>query len=389
MTRRIFPLCVFYFASFAALGAFAPFFPRWLEARGIHGFAMGLILATIPAMGLVGPPLVGIVADALGFHGGLLRLTCLGACLTLVLLAVVGALGMKLSFLGLFIVVLAHAAFRSPMVVMADVVAIEQAPKAGASYARVRSWGSLGSLAAAVGVGRIIDPVSPTALPAAVAAPLLVALLATFALPRRDKTPRLPLGAEARSLAASADVPLFLGAAFVSELALSSYDVCFALRLGHLGASSAFIGGAWAVGVVSEIALLAVAGRLISRFMPSRLIVVALVIAAIRCALLGSLKSLPIIAAIQPLHALSIALWWISCISYLKARVTEHALASAQGLFAAVTAAGSVAGMLLWGTLYRQAGGRTTFIIAALVALFAAGLALVWATRAHEVRQAV
>jgi MFS transporter, PPP family, 3-phenylpropionic acid transporter len=389
MTRRIFPLCVFYFASFAALGAFAPFFPRWLEARGVEGLAMGMVLATTPAMGLVGPPLVGIVADALGLHGRILRLTCFGACLTLALLAGIGAVGLRLSFFWLFAVVLAHAAFRSPMVVMADVVAIEQAPKAGTSYARVRSWGSLGSLAAAAGVGRIIDPVSPIAFPLAVAAPLFIALLSTFALPERERTPRLPMGAEARSLLASPDVPIFLGTAFVSEIALSSYDVCFSLRLGQLGASSAFIGGAWAAGVVSEIALMAVAGRLISRFMPSRLIVAALLVAALRYVLLGSLRSLPIIAAIQPLHALSIALWWISSISYIKARVTEHLLASAQGLFAAVTAAGSVTGMLLWGTLYRNAGGPATFNVAALVALCAAGLALGWATRAHEVRQGV
>ena len=41
MARRILPLRVFYFASFAALGAFAPFFPKWLVARGVQGFAMG------------------------------------------------------------------------------------------------------------------------------------------------------------------------------------------------------------------------------------------------------------------------------------------------------------------------------------------------------------
>jgi PPP family 3-phenylpropionic acid transporter len=389
MTRRILPLRVFYFASFAALGAFAPFFPRWLAARGIQGLAMGVILATLPAMGFVGPPLAGILADALGRHGRLLRITSVGAFLALVALALVGRLGVRVTFLGLFAMVLAHAAFRSPMVVMADVVAIEQAPLAGVSYGRIRNWGSLGSLVGAIGVGRIIDPASPTALPAAVAAPLFLAVLATFALPEHDEPPPRPLREEARALAASADVPIFLGAAFVSETALSSYDVGFALRLGDLGASSAFIGGAWALGVASEIVLMACAGWLIRRFTPPRLIVAALLVAALRCALIGSLSSLPVIAAIQPLHALSIALWWISCVSYIKARVAPHARGSAQGLFAAVTAAGSVTGMLVWGTLYRVVGGQATFGIAALVAVSAAALALVWTTRAHEVREVV
>jgi predicted MFS family arabinose efflux permease len=134
---------------------------------------------------------------------------------------------------------------------------------------------------------------------------------------------------------------------------------------------------------------MACAGWLIRRFTPPRLIVAALLVAALRCALLGTLRSLPVLAAIQPLHALSIALWWISSVSYIKARVAPHALGSAQGLFAAVTAAGSVTGMLVWGTLYRALGGRATFGVAGVVALCAAGLALVWTGRAHEVRQVV
>jgi PPP family 3-phenylpropionic acid transporter len=143
------------------------------------------------------------------------------------------------------------------------------------------------------------------------------------------------------------------------------------------------------VGVVSEIALMAAAGRLIARFTSSRLVVAALVVGAARCALLGSLRSLPVIAALQPLHALSTALFWISAVSYIKARVAPHVLASAQGLFAAVMAAGSVTGMLFWGTLYSHAGGPAMFTVASIVALGAAGLGLLWTTRACEVRQVV
>jgi PPP family 3-phenylpropionic acid transporter len=386
---RILHLRVLYFCSFAALGAFAPFFPKWLAARGVEGIGMGAILATLPAMALVGPPLVGIAADALGRHHGLLRLTSLGAFLALLALAIVGALGLKVTFVGLFALVLLHAAFRSPMVVMADVVAIDQAPKAGVPYGQVRSWGSVGSLVGAIGVARVVDPSSPVGLPAAVATLLFLAVLATFTLPDHEAPPHVPLRAEARVLASSPDIPIFLGTAFVSEIALSSYDVGFALRLGELGASAGFIGAAWAAGVASEIVLMSCAGWLIRRFTPARLVVAALLVAALRCALLGSVRSLGVIAAIQPLHALSIALWWISSISYIKGRVAPHAMASAQGLFAAVTGAGSVAGMLLWGTLWRIGGGRATFGGAAMVALGAAVVAVAWTARAHEVRHVV
>src|SRR5262249_10311318 len=161
------------------------------------------------------------------------------------------------------------------------------------------------------------------------------------------------------------------------------------LRFRELGASPAFIGGAWALGIVSEIVLMAGATWLIRRFSSTRLIVAALLAAALRSVLVGSLRALPLLAAIPPLHALSTAPFWISAIAYIKARVTPSALASAQGLFAAVIAMGSVTGMLLWGTLYRYGGGRVMFGAASIVALGAALLGAVWTTRAHEVREAL
>jgi PPP family 3-phenylpropionic acid transporter len=202
MAPRILSLRLFYFASFAALGAFAPFFPPWLVARGVDGVAMGATLATLPAMGLVGPPLVGLVADTFGIHGRMLRLTTLGAFVSLVALALVGGGRERMTTLVLFGIVLAYAAFRSPMVVMADVVALDQAPKAGVSYGRVRNWGSVGAIVGALAVGRVVDPQRPSALPLAVAVPLLVALLATFALPEGEKKPHLSIGDEARALIA-------------------------------------------------------------------------------------------------------------------------------------------------------------------------------------------
>src|SRR4051794_6507260 len=65
VARHASPLRLYFFASFAALGIYSPFFPRWLVARGVEGVAMGAIVATLPAMGVIGPPVVGLLADSL------------------------------------------------------------------------------------------------------------------------------------------------------------------------------------------------------------------------------------------------------------------------------------------------------------------------------------
>ena len=378
VSRHTLPLRVFFFASFAALGAYSPFFPRWLVARGIEGAAMGAVLAMVPAMGIVGPPLAGFVADALGLRSALLRVACLGSFLAVAFLAAAGLAHHRLGFVTVLAAVTVFAAFRAPMLLMADVVAVEGERCAGTSYGRTRLWGSVGFLVASVGVGRCLDPEGPAALPLVMAVPLLLALLAAFAVPQRSLAPRAPSPRELRTLLASDDFPLLLALAFGAELAISSYDLCFSLYLADRGASSALIGFAWGLGVFVEILLMMGAGRLLARFRPPSLIAFAIVGVALRCALLAVLHALPALVAVQLLHSPSVCLLWVAALSHVKERVSPLVFAKAQGLFSAAVGAGSVAGMLLWGAVYRRAGGSVTFGLAALVALLVALLAVRW-----------
>jgi hypothetical protein len=73
--------------------------------------------------------------------------------------------------------------------------------------------------------------------------------------------------------------------------------------------------------------------------------------------------------------------------AYVKERAPAHALATAQGLFSAAVAAGAVAGMLVWGTVYRRAGGGVVFGAAAVVSVSAAILAASWTRRVRTQRE--
>src|SRR6185437_13262120 len=110
----------------------------------------------------------------------------------------------------------------------------------------------------------------------------------------------------------------------------------------------------------------------------------ALGVIAIRCALLATLRSLPAILLIQLLHSPAVALLWTAALAHLKQRTVPQTFATAQGIFAAVIAAGGVAGNLLWGALYPHLGGRCTFALAAVVAASSVALALHWTVRARS-----
>ncbi|WP_437853254.1 MFS transporter [Sorangium sp. So ce363] len=394
-------ISLYYFGIFAVLGVYLPLFPSWLEARGIQGLAMGAIAATLPAMGLIAPPVFGLIADSLGVRVWLIRAACAGAFVVFALLALSSALGVSLGFAGLFVAALAFAFFRSPMFMMADVVAVEASASSGIAYGRLRLWGSISFALMAIASGALVDPARPAAFPATIAACLLIAFAISWALPARGEAPfrrsglrdgaadaagaaRSPAAGgsvrqRARALLQSHDFRLFLAASFLAQSATSSYDLCYTLHLRDIGFPESLVGVAWAVGVAGEIALMAFSGPLLKRFAPPTVLAFAFAGASLRWALLSYVRFWPALLAIQPLHAVSFGMMWVASLAYTRDRSPPEILATAQGLFSASAGAGSVVGMLVWGELYKRGGGTLTFGVASITALIAFVLAVTFA----------
>lgn len=368
-------LRIYYVAAFAVGGVYLPFFPRWLEARGIHGIELGLIAAASPAMGVLAPIAFGAASDALGLRGGLLKIVCIGALLSWGSLTTAAAIGSSLAFGTLLAAALAFALFRSPMILIADVTALEGARSAGTSYGSLRLWGSLGFLGAVVLSGRFVDPNELMALPLAISAALLAALVASLAIPVRAQLPKQGDRHSALKLLASPNFKLLLCAAFLGQVAHASYDLCFTLHLYDLGLSRNAVALAWATGTAFEVALMASAARAFRGYAPVPMLAFALGSAALRWTMLASVRSPAVILLLQPLHALSFGLMWLSAVGYAQQRAPAHSLGTAQGLLSTAFGAGSVAGMLLWGPAYQRGGGTLVFAAAACVAACASGCA--------------
>lgn len=381
--RRALALRIYYFGSFSMLGAYLPFFPSWLEAQGVGSVAIGVIASAIPAMNIVGPPAFGALADRLGLRGGILRISCAGALIGFLGLTVLSGRG-ALTFTTLAALVGFFAFFRSPMVLLADVVAMEHAASSPHhSYGRLRLWGSLGFLVSAAAVGHWVDPRS-LLLPATVATLLAVTLVVSFFLPARVTIPAPRVPGEVRALLRTRSFQLFLLAAFLGQAAQSVYDLVFSRHLRDLGASGSLVGIAWAVGVAAEVALLAASAPLLARFGAARMLVVAFAGAAVRWVLIATVRSPAVLLALQPLHALSFALMWVAALRVVERHAGARVLAGAQGVATACTSAGMVLAMPIWGALYRHGRGPLAFGVAALVSTAAALVAAVLAARWHE-----
>jgi PPP family 3-phenylpropionic acid transporter len=365
----------FYYATALAVGGvYVPFLPSWLEARGIFGIRLGLVAAAAPAMGMIAPTAFGALADMLKLRGGLLQLACAGSLLLCGALTVAEAAGLAPGFWVLFLGALVFALFRSPMSFVADIVAIELAPAAGTTYGRLRLWGSIGFMCAVL-LPSAVDPRDAVGLPAVTTGVISAALLASLRLPRKADLPDRGARRGAGRLLLEGDFSLFLAAVFLAQFGHAAYDLCFSIHLFDLGAPRMTIRWMWALGTGTEVIMMAFAAPLFRAFAPLSLFAFGIGAASLRWAALALLRSPAVILALQPLHALSFGLTWLSAVHYTSRRFSPQSLGTAQGLFATATGAGSVAGMLVWGSVYQRAGGAAVFGTAACVSACASAFA--------------
>jgi PPP family 3-phenylpropionic acid transporter len=382
VSARAYVLRAYYFTSFAAYGIFMPFFPPWLEARGFVGIAMGAMVATLPAMGIIGPPAFGALADSFGRPSGLLRTATTGTFAAMLAIAVAALLGRSLSYFELFTLILLFAFLKAPTSSLADVVALDLARSGDVSYGRIRLWGSLGFLAGVVFGGRFIDASALAPLPVSIAAGYLIAAITAFALPEGSQQGTRSIGPEFRSLLASSEFRLFLVTSFAAQISHAAYDLCYSLVLRDRHMPSDRIGVAWAIGVVAEVAIMALPLKLKGR--APRALAVAFAGAAIRWALIAVVHAPWALLLVQPLHALTFGLFWIASLEFIRSRAPIKAIGTAQGLFVAATGLGSVVGMLAWGQLYRSLGGGVIFGAASAIALLSCTCALILDVRSRR-----
>ena len=188
-------------------------------------------------------------------------------------------------------------------------------------------------------------------------------LQAGSAPPRRLKL------SDAASLAHSPSFLLFLVAASAIQ---SSHALFYAFGTIHWraqGIADGTIGALWSLGVIAEIALFAVSGRVLASWGAGKLLLAAAIAGIARWSLMAVDPPLFVTFLLQCLHAFSFGAAHLAAMYFLTEAVPDDRSATAQGIYSA-----SVAGLglglvtLACGPLYRSLGGEA-YAVMALLAL--------------------
>jgi PPP family 3-phenylpropionic acid transporter len=364
-------LRLYYLTSYASLGIFLPFISPWLLAYGISGFALSVVCATRPLAGVLAPLFFGWLADRFRLRGSLMQWACLASVLPFSVITLLVLSNYRVGVLSALVATAMFSLLRIPMLAIADVSALERPQHIGS----LRLWGSMGFLLAALAFGFLFHQPRSVAFPLSISLSLVAAFAVARRLPQRaGKLTAEQFEKQTRFL--TREHAIMFAVWVLWSASHVAYDTCISLHVHDLGGGSGDVSLAWGIGTLSEVVMMGICGLLLPKAPCATWTLIGLLITTLRWLLLAHVGTLLQLLLLQPLHAVSFALLWMTWLDYVKQYAPAHVLGRAQGVFSTAVSLGAAAGIFVWGPLYASLGARTVFRFAAYVSGAASLLSL-------------
>lgn len=366
-------LALFFSALFIVAGTKLPYFPVWLDGRGLDKAEIAIITAAPLFLRIVGGPLVAMAADWWGERRQ--------AVIVLAVVALGGAmaLGLAAGFWSILLLTLVGALAAMGLMPLAETLAMSGVRRGGLDYGRMRLWGSISFVAIGFIAGwAIAGHGAGAVLPLLVAGSLLTLIAAVLLPPDPDSGETRGPGpgrlATWRSTLSPGFV-LFLVAAGAVQASHAVFYTFGVIEWQRQGLSTTWAATLWAVGVAAEVGLFAFSRGIVARLGATALIGAGALGGLVRWLAMAFDPPLAALLPLQALHGLTFGAAHLGALHYISARVPPAEAATAQALYASVTAGiGLGLATLAAGPLYGTFGGRAYLAMAALCAVGLGGI---------------
>lgn len=365
-------LSLFYVMLFLSVGCYLPYFSLWLKEKGLTGDQTGVILAAPMIIRIIFTPIVSVWADYEGNYRKILIILGIGSLISLLIMSQVNG------FWALFILASLNAVFGSSLIPLTETLAVIGVKINQIRYGRARSWGSAAFILGSLLAGVLVDFYGAQSVLPFLILTAVGIVCAAFYLPKPQGKGRLRAAVSGGKiswggLARLIRHPLFwlfLVGAGLGQ-ACHAFYYGFSSRLWQdIGYSGWLIGVLWTIGVLSEIILFVYLGDWLRRFNPVYLILAGAFAALVRWVIMGLEPQLWMVMVMQMLHAFSFGLAHLGAMYFIGKAVPDHLAATAQGLYATMSA-GVFMGVavLISGPLYDAVAFQGYFIMAAIAGL--------------------
>jgi MFS transporter, PPP family, 3-phenylpropionic acid transporter len=374
-----------YGALYCSFGLSSPFLPEFLTLRGIHPDSLGLLLGAGTAVRLISAPVAGRFADVF-------RVFRLELSLFAILAAVVSLLYLPAHSLSVLAVVnLTQAGMLAPLAPLSDALALSWFRSAGRrdsrsfEYGWVRGAGSATFIAGVLVAGHVANVSGLASILWLTAAGLLAAALSVRFAPDLAEDPvQTGPGKEIdRNWLALLRQPTFIRMALAAALVLGSHamhDAFAIIRWSEAGISPGISSVLWSESVAAEVVVFVLFGPwLLDVLGTTGSLALSAGAAVVRWGVMTQTADVTALAAIEPLHGLTFALFHLSCMRIIAETVPRSLAGTAQAFYGTVAIGGTTALLtMVSGWLFSRFGSYGFW---AMAALCCAALPIIWTLR--------
>src|SRR6185437_2774155 len=372
-------LAALYAALFMTGGIQLPFFPVWLKAKGLDPAMIGVVLAAPMLARMLAIPVAARAADRHdALRGTILVASCLGV-------AGYGLLGLTEGAGAILIMYALTTLALTPVMPLAETYALKGLAARGRAYGPVRLWGSAAFILGTFIAGFATDTIPARYLIWLIVAGAALTVLAAFALePMLASAP--PSAKPAIPRRHLLRDPAFIAVVAASSLIQASHAVYYgfsALEWREAGLDGTAIAALWALGVLAEIVLFAVSGRLPPFFQPITLLMIGAAGGVLRWAAMALNPPDAVLPFLQLLHAASFGATHLGALGFVARHAPPGQSATAQGYLSIAQGVAMAAATGLSGWLYGAYGAHAYGAMA--LAAVAGGVCGYVAHRTHRV----
>lgn len=363
-------LSTHYFLYFGILGIYLPYFNLYCYHLDFSGFQIGTLSALRTMATALFPLIWGALADRYNIRRPIFifSVTASAAVWSLYLTTT--------DFWAMFAITACYGIFYAPIISFLESFSMDLLGGDKSNYGRLRVWGSISFIGFVMIVGRLIDMTSAGIILVLILAGSIIQSYMATKMPRTAPQQQARFTAGARALF-NVRVLTFLFCAFLMLVSHGAYYGFFSIHLENLGYHSTFIGFAWALAAIAEIAVMFNSARILTRFSHENVLIVAFGITAARWLILSSVESAGMILFTQLFHAFSYGAFHVASILYIDKLTPPAAKTLGQAVNNAVTyGLGIMVGTFGSGYLFEKIGAGNLFFISGGLAMIG-GLLLI------------
>ena len=354
-------LSLYYAAFFLVIGVYLPFMPLWLDSRGLTAPEIAVVLGLPMLIRVIATPVLTFAAD----RGGYAREAIIGFG-WIVTGSFIG-LAFVDGFLAILLITVVSASFWHPIMAITEGIAQDGSKRLGVDYGLMRLWGSVSFIAANLIGGAVVGAFGGAAVLSLVIACGVAMAVLGHAMPGAISRPAATLGLDLRGyrrMLGRAGLVIFVFGLAAVHSAHALYYSFGTLHWESLGYSAIVIGGLWALGVLAEIVLFAVSGRVLAWLGVRGLVIAATVATVLRWSLLAFDPPFALVIVAQIGHALTFGAAHLATVTMMAEVAPEGGKSSAQALF--FTISGAIMGglVLVSGPLYAALAGQAYLAMA-------------------------